>query len=397
MIKILHLTTHNEHCGIAKYNEDFVKELDKLEIINHIFPTSPNILKKMRGKEFDDQLTLLINMAKDHDILHMQHEFSFYDPSQFGKIIAAVKNNTKAKVICTFHTAPLYHKDKPNNFVSLRGFLDYRDKLLERRWYKKNLGGIEKLDEIIIHNKFTKQAFINNLNYPSEKIRSMVLPVYNYTSLETTEEDNKIINKTRTELDLKEGDYLLGMVGFLNAVKGHQETVKSLRLLPNNFKLLIIGGIHPGGENDSFLNKLIDIAYEIGVEKRVYVTGYVTDSSMQNLVEMCDSILYPYDKEYFSSSAAINHPIGAGKPIIAYKVKGLTEINDTYEVVRFTQARSYYELAREIEVFAENPQLAATYVVNGRKYYHDFSYTNQAKRLKDIYQELLGITSTTAS
>lgn len=104
MINILHITTHNEECGIAKYKAQFLQCMMSDSGINSkIFPHSPNVMKHMTKHEFSSVLKELKRELKNYDILHIQHEISFFYQTELRSFIETARSLRK-KVIVTVHT-----------------------------------------------------------------------------------------------------------------------------------------------------------------------------------------------------------------------------------------------------------------------------------------------------
>ncbi len=106
MIKVLHYSTHDEDCGIADYQQQYVDGAVQSKRVEHeYFPVSPNKAKLLSDDAFNKLLEDLKHKLESFDILHIQHEFSFFNGDQLEKIITA-SHQVHKKVIVTVHTAP---------------------------------------------------------------------------------------------------------------------------------------------------------------------------------------------------------------------------------------------------------------------------------------------------
>jgi len=380
-IRVLHLTTHDEDCGIAKYQEQFIDGMKSGKVENIIFPYSPNKTKRMSSSDQQKVIKELANMVNDFDILHIQHEFSFYEKNELLEIVKKVKSLNK-KVIITVHTAPSAGYKKPvRGGLGPHSLLHYaRQKRAEREFIDRHVLPMRLADMVVVHNYITRQDLINH-GVSQESIKVIRHPVRSVD--ENTAKSTEITNN----LHRQDNDVIFCTVGFPSPTKGILDAVKSLELLPANYKLAIIGGVHPSGENEPFINKLTDYIVNNNLLNRVYMTGYVEDDDYLNsLIRECDICVYPYDKKYYAhvSSGSLNHAIGNLKPVIAYPTASFQEMNAEIPVIQFTKSFNYYELARSIQNI--DIKQATEY---SKEYAKMFNWPKEALAFIDIYQELL--------
>lgn len=76
--------------------------------------------------------------------------------------------------------------------------------------------------------------------------------------------------RTRKELGFKEDDILLCQIARLNIVKNHETSFKTLKELPQKYKLILLG---EGERKD----KLLRLVGQLGISDRVYFLGYRDD------------------------------------------------------------------------------------------------------------------------
>ena len=95
--------------------------------------------------------------------------------------------------------------------------------------------------------------------------------------------------------------------------------------MPSNFKLYIIGGRHPASEGEE-IGRILIKANEMGLSKRVLITGWTTPEEADIHQSHCDVCLVPYQTTEISSSGAITwNPLQ--KPVIANNIRSFREIN----------------------------------------------------------------------
>lgn len=377
-LKILHVTTHDEECGIAKYQALFLKSMRSSNSVeNTIFPYSPNKTKMMTPEQFAPVLSKFTDMMRQHDILHIQHEFSFYSGSELMQIVKETKRLGK-KVIVTVHTS--LDAGFPNHSLKeirqLRTFLGKRR--LSRLLTNVHIRPMQKADLILVHNQVAQSSLISR-GVRGKNIKLIVLPV---PVLKFDKSSTLITNKLRQ----KKTDIIYCTVGFLSANKGITDAVMALKTLPTRYKLAIIGGSHPSGANDEFIKQVKRLIKEQNLADRVLITGYIKDDDQLNaLIRECNLCVYPYDKKYYAgvTSAALNNSLANYIPAVAYPVQSIKEINANSQAVLLTKSFDYHDLAdmiRHIDLKKQS-ELAKAYA-------HTFSYDNQANSLVQIYQHL---------
>lgn len=379
-IRVLHLSTHNEDCGIGKYQEMFLDAMEGNErVYNEFFELSPNQIKVMNRHDYQHAFKLLGRRLKDFDVLHIQHEYSFYWKDELQRAINIARSQGKKSIVTVHTSANVGHKKPRLRGIGPRSVVSHARALLsERRFFKRFINPMKRADLILVHNEVTKQSLVSR-GVSAENIAKIVIPV---PAIDLKPKSTEIKDK----LQVKQGDVVYATVGFLHRFKGLTEAVKALKYLPSNYKLAIIGGLHPGTDDIGIYDKIADLITDLELRERVYITGYVSDDEQMNaLIRECDVCVYPYNKDYYSnvSSAALNNAFANHVPVIAYPTESFKEINSTLPAIKLTQNFSYYELARELK--ATDLKAAAD---ASSQYAERFSYPLVSEKLVAIYESL---------
>ena len=382
-MRILHYTTHNEDCGIGKYQEQYLKALAPLdEVYNEIFPYSPNKVKVMPREELSRVISELHEAVKSFDALHIQFELSFFKQDELDRIIDTVKSLHK-KVIVTVHTAPAAQYQQPQRIgVGPRSLVRYAKAIKAAREFRaRYVLPLAKADLVLVNNTATKQNLIEH-GVSADTITVITIPV-------PTISHEKVSSEIKSALNYKNGDVIFASIGFLSRMKGVDQAIKALSYLPSNYKLAVIGGVHPAGGQEALLDELCDLVANLGLTDRVYITGYVReDDTLNALIRECDICVYPYDTEYYSyvSSAALNNAFANYKPAVVYPTKSFLEINQNDITVDITRSANYYELARSLRTIDIND-----FTLKSTQYAKTYSYEGEAVKLVAIYEKLLAI------
>jgi glycosyltransferase involved in cell wall biosynthesis len=381
-INVLHLSTHNEECGIAAYQESITDSMGNERPINNVFfDISPNKLKLLKGEKLNQALQQLMLQLKDFDILHIQHEYSFYNDDQLQRVVDGAKAQHK-KVLFTLHTPPHARKEHaidvavglhPRSWV--HAFRNKRDK---KRFLNNHIEPLKKADLLLVLSQASKDSF-EEYGVPVERMKIIELPV---PPVDTKTKSTVIAEK----LHKKSGDIILSTAGFIAKSKGTKAVLKALAFLPENYKLAIIGGAHHSGLNDKFYDEVSDTIRELSLQDRVYITGYVAEADQRDaLLRETDICLYPYDRRYYDyvSSAALNNAIANGLPIVAYKTYTFEEANNVVPFINFCQSPNYYELVRTIQAADLRKSAELT-----TQYAEMFTIEKQAELVAETYTEL---------
>jgi glycosyltransferase involved in cell wall biosynthesis len=380
-MRILHFTTHNEECGIGKYQEQYLAALSSLDdIYNEIFPYSPNKTKVMSQSQLARVLSELYTAMKSFDALHIQHELSFFKHDELDQAISVAKSLGK-KVIVTVHTAPAAQYQRPQRMgISLRSLITYAKAIKFAHMFSgRYINPLKKADLILVHNTATK-IDLESHGIKSVNIQMITIPVPTITHDATSTE-------IKTALDVKPEDIVFASIGFISRMKGIDHAIKALMYLPDNYKLAVIGGIHPSGGQEQLLDELTDLIASKGLLDRVYITGYVDEDIRLNaLIRECNVCVYPYDPVYYSyvSSAALNNAFANHIPAVAYPTKSFIEINSYDDTIDITKSANYYELARSLKLI-DITKLTTTSMQYAKKH----SYSKEAIQLLGIYSQLL--------
>lgn len=384
-IRVLHVSTHNEDCGIAKFQEGIVDGLkEHVMVENTFFDVSPNSIKKMNDADFAVTINQLKTQLELFDVLHIQHEYSFYAAGQLQAIVNVAKA-LQRKVIFTLHTPPSAHRQKSRSItkgqlIKPRAVLHHvRSRRADDQFMADYITPLLDADVLVATSHESIVSF-SSYGVPSSLIEVVELPVPVVDHSRKTTEISVNLRKTKE-------DIILSTVGFISETKGIIAAVKSLSFLPSKYKLAIIGGAHPSGQNDAFYDHVCDTIINLGLQDRVYITGYVADDSERDaLVRETDISLYPYDRTYYDyvSSAAITNAVANNTPIVAYKTKTFLEANSHVPFITFAVSANYYELARSVKRLDIDKSKRLT-----KSYAELFSVSNQARKFASTYSRVL--------
>ena len=380
-IKVLNVTTYNEDCGVAKFQANIQECFNKYKTTIHsdIYQYSLNHLKKQNNTDRRALIKDIVKVAAEYDVVHIQHEFGLFYKNGvgFGEIVQALKRARK-QIFVTIHTAPshvLIQNQRPPAYA-IRSSLKYLvTGLKNKRLKKKLLYDFRLCDRLITLNRNTREELVGIVGITPERIFTTILPV----------RDDVIIPDNEIRKIFPKNTKLIVINGFINHYKGFDKAIRALSFLPEEYRLVIAGGINPDSGNPADMDAIGNLIAELQLTERVHITGYIEgDSELQRLVSGCDVAIYPYDINYYrlASSAAVGVAINAEVPAVAFPAESFKEINDFMEgVLTLTQSSTYFELAQKIpKTVGHDKQIL-------KDFKRENSYKVYAERLLDIYNK----------
>jgi glycosyltransferase involved in cell wall biosynthesis len=153
-------------------------------------------------------------------------------------------------------------------------------------------------------------------------------------------------------------NYCVGYIGGLEEWKGVDTIIEALRYLPENVTAHFIGGELSGQ------TRLLSMANELGVEKRVRFTGRVPQGAFVEECRDIDAFILPLlESEKGSLPLKLFDYMYLGKPIVASDQESIREIL-TNSSALFSPPGSDKGLAEQIKILVNNPSLGIDLSVN---------------------------------
>lgn len=380
MLRILHFSSHYEDCGIAKYQENYLRGMaDSEGVKNEFFGASPYQTREMNTDAYDKIIRQLKDDLSNYDVLHIQHEFGFFRGNQLQKMVDAAKESG-VKVVVTYHTSPdLIIIKKPLAGLGPRSILSYlRSRRHNNILIDMHIAPLKQADMVLVHNEYTLKH-LGEYGVPTEKITLLPHPTYSITHPKKTTYVTEVLNRQKD-------DVILATVGYIHRFKGVDKAIKALKFLPENYKLAVLGGVKSDSDDQQLYDQLSDLILELGLEHRVHITGVIpSDDDLDSYIREADICVYPYDSSYYKgvSSGALNLAIANERPIVAYPVPTFAETNTPFKQLVLTTSDSYYELAREIRQLDRKTQTKRI-----AEYAHANSWDVMSNRLIELYRSI---------
>ena len=190
------------------------------------------------------------------------------------------------------------------------------------------------------------------------------------------------VSLCRRELGIPQGDHIVGVVGNLYPVKGHQYFIEGipavLQTCPNT-SFLFAGR----GELETQLKEQV---HRLGLDKRVHFLGLRQD--IPRILALLDVFVLPSLSE--GLSMAILEAMIAGKPVVATKVGGNPELVVEGETGFLVPPRDSHALASRVATLLTNKQQAVQFAEQGRRRAEgQFSLATMVRAYQLLYEQCL--------
>jgi glycosyltransferase involved in cell wall biosynthesis len=290
-----------------------------------------------------------ISKFLDHsnfDIIHTHLTHAQY----WTAISKFIRRDKKRIYITSEHSTSNRRRSNP--------FLRYVDKFVYSQYQK-----------IISISSATQNSL---LQWIGSSIKNRCVIIENGLNLEKI---YSAIPADRSEFQLDDNDTkILAMAARFNFSKDHKTVVQALALLPENYKLLLIGD----GETRKEIEQLV---LSLNLKERVIFTG--TRQDVVSLFKMSDLILHISNFEGFGLGAV--EAMASGTPLIASDIDGLKEVVDGGAIL--TPKGNFVELSKNILLF-ENLSVMGLWKEKGKIRSRKYDIRYSAEKYFALYGEL---------
>lgn len=287
----------------------------------------------------------LMPFLSKYDIIHTHNTACQY----FVSIAKFLKRCRTAKFITTEHNTT-------NKRRRIKGF-----RLIDK-WMYRQYDAIISISEKVTQNL---EEFIGK-RYP-------IYTIFNGICLSKFAEAIPLNRGLLSHTDEK--DIILCMVAGFRPQKDQDTLIRTMKLLPANYKLWLVGdGVRR--------SKCEEIAKFEQVEKRVVFWGIRSD--IPNILKTADVIIMSSHWEGFGLAAV--EGMAAGKPVIASNVPGLAEVVNGYGLL-FNKEEAH-ELAQLIERLFHDENFYIDIASRCKNRALDFDMTIMVENYLEIYKNI---------
>jgi len=238
---------------------------------------------------------------------------------------------------------------------------------------------VSRSGHLIAVSEDLKRFIVDKVGIPASRIRVIHNGIEPGTPVSDAE-----VNRCRTELGLQAGDLIIGTVGSLYPVKGHQYLLDAMpaviKRFPNSVLLLV-------GRGDLEVS-LKEQAKRLGIEERVRFLGMRQD--VPRLLAVMHVFVLPSLSE--GLSMALLEAMVSGKPVVATLVGGNPELIDHGRTGFLVQSEDARDLAANLVKLLSDPGMMQQF---GRqaaeRVRQQFSIGEMVDRYRDLYTRSLTV------
>jgi glycosyltransferase involved in cell wall biosynthesis len=395
------VSTYNELCGIAAYTKSLRKQLDEFFDVT-VFDLDQYLLRSMhrRVHKFADRhIREICREIREYDAVNIQLEHGTLGRSgrdiyrRFWWLARAAP-----RLSVTFHTM------LDSEAFDYRAFFERlaRLKLAEAVALRARYNRAHLLSAGIARRLRRTQRFkpVSVIVHTRRDLRVMqyvhgLRNVYDHPLSFLGAEEAAVIrrNASRERFALLDGvpkdSKLIGVFGFLGRYKGFDTVIRTLHHLPDDYHLLIFGGVHPNEIKqhqplDPVVSSLFDAGYidtniaerargcagggapavSVAVDgamrdllidhpkdlsQRVHFLGATNDEDFLAGMAICDTVVFPYLEVGQSSSGPISQALELGCRIIASRTHTFMQFGRYHpDMIEYFDIGNHLELAARI-------------------------------------------------
>ena len=227
----------------------------------------------------------------------------------------------------------------------------------------------KRTNQIITISNYVRDELIRIYKLPPEKITTT------YCSADR-------ITNTPVELpELHDQEFIM-YVGQPLPHKNLTRLIDAFVLLQKkhpSLKLVLVG------KTDSLFQKHEERVKELGIDKSVIFTGFVSEGQLRWLYENCRAYVFPSLSEGFGLPGleAMVH----GAPVVSSNATCLPEVYGN--AAHYFSPHSTKEMAEKIDDVLTNKTLRANLIKQGRQQIKKYSWARMAKQTLEIYNKAL--------
>ena len=399
--RLLVVSSYKRPCGIAQYVEFLEGPLRAQTDWNIEIAALPVTLLRSQSpyarKAASREIAEIARKAKSADVVNIQLEPGLFGltPMQIWKRLNAIIS-ASSNVILTYHTVPPMQAERIG--LSLDGLANavrsWRGNYVFDRLFRKVRQAPRKFHHIVQTTREARNFVL--MGIPEETISHMPLAFLSKDDKDSVDfsADRKAVEK----LYELHGKKIIACFGFLSEYKGVEVAIRAMRLLPEEYHLLVVGGLHPEGLamrtiRQPYIERLTSEIYPKSYRKynpggaegpkeerdiysdpleksllgRVHFCGALANEDFNKVMAACDAVVLPYAEVGQTSSGPASLALDLQRPLYCSRTHCFREL-DMYQpgALCFFEIGNHIELAekiaREEALRKERVQARAAYV-----------------------------------
>ena len=241
---------------------------------------------------------------------------------------------------------------------------------------------LKSVSAVITDSEASKKDIVHFFKYPANKIH--VISLAANPELKAADEKQIRSAKRRYKLPSK---YLL-YVGDINYNKNLPQLIKTLKYLPKNIKLVLLGKNFTPQDIPEWQWIESQVALSNVEDRVIYLDNVLGDASEDLSAIYSGALAYIQPSLYEGFGLPVLEAMQCKTPVISSANSSLIEIGG--KVVLFTEEETAEEFAKKVEeVLAWSKKERTNFINKAYKWSQQFSWKKTAKQTAELYQKLL--------
>lgn len=375
-LRVAMLTTVGDRCGIAAYARALCDGLRALPEI--VVETVPITVGRQSTEHYREQAARL--NAADIDVVHIQHEHSFWGgilprKSAYWELRYLIRKPITLTAHTTYSLAQMLCIDterRPHKWL-------VKQLLLRNAPYRDSVETAPFATAVtIVHTAAARQELAARGANPAHLF---VLPA-GVPPPQSVSDGGQAF---RARFGLHERR-VVTLFGYVAPNKGYELTLEILPSLPEDVVFLIAGGPR-NRDMEPYAAQVGAAIARHGLQSRVVRTGYLSETELAEALEASDVVVAPHLQA--TGSYSVTLPLAHGKPIVASDLDCFREIMaraDCLELFRVGNAEDYRVTLLRV---LGDPARQAVLAEGARNYARRFSWAQIAAQTRDIYRSTI--------
>lgn len=367
-------------CGIGDYTAHLVNALNELD------DTRVSIVAFDRQPHPRGNYVRWGERMNAGDVAHVQHEYSFFGyllpwRNHFGAFVERIRKPLVITRHVTFD-GPLEVPGRGIGHAVWQAKWSLYNKWLGPYALYLNKYTFDVAQHIIVLSARLKNHLVARGVSPS-KIH--VIPAGVPQVERTSHEEAQALRQSWGWRD----KYVICQFGYIAPPKGHMLALDAVAQLPEDYVLLIAGGVRLASQG-SYLDVVKQRIAQLGLQDRVRITGYLSEADVARHITASNLLIYPNTHADFSYSV-VTGLAHQTTPVLASDLYSHREIAGYCPGLALFRCGDAQHLAAEIQRIMGDPALRQRMTEGAAQFARDYSWLEIAKRTREVYRLCLPV------